>query len=137
MGTQHGRQFNVKSNGSYVINRTEQEHFTFTDEDVYRADPEKIRQLRENPDEINFNDKFWTSISLIKNLKYLKSPIQIHHATNDTVVDIGYSRDLAKALKENGAEYEFYEYSGGGHNIESPYFETAMKRTVEFFEKNL
>jgi len=43
----------------------------------------------------------------------------------------------AEVLEENDKEYEFHEYEGSGHNIESPYFETAMQRTVEFFKNNL
>ena len=67
----------------------------------------------------------------------MENPIQIHHALDDAVVDVGYSRDLVEVLKTANKLYEFYEYDGGGHNITSPYFETAMERTVEFFRKTL
>ena len=97
----------------------------------------EIQKIRLNPEEINFNNDFWTSISLTKNIKYLTSPLQINHSTNDPVVNIGYSRDLVKVLKDNNKIYEIYEYEGGEHNISSPYFEQAMERTVNFFEKNL
>jgi fermentation-respiration switch protein FrsA (DUF1100 family) len=40
-------------------------------------------------------------------------------------------------LQANDKPYEFYVYDGGGHNINSPYFEQAMQRTVEFFKKHL
>ena len=97
----------------------------------------EIQKIRADPKSIDFSDSFWASISLAKNIMYLTSPIQIHQATDDPVVNIGYSRDLVKVLKENGKTYEFYEYAGGGHNISSPYFETAMERTVKFFKDNL
>ncbi len=98
---------------------------------------EEVSKLRENPQEIDFDNEFWSNISLTKNINYLNSPIQLHHAVNDPVVNVGYSRDLEEVLFENEKDYESYEYQGGGHNIESPYFETAMQRTVEFFKANL
>ncbi|MFA5770315.1 MAG: alpha/beta fold hydrolase [Patescibacteria group bacterium] len=97
----------------------------------------EIQNIRSNPQAINFNNDFWTSISLTKNIKYLLSPLQINHSTSDPVVDIGYSKDLVKVLEDNKKVYEFFEYEGGGHNITSPYFEQAMERTVNFFKKNL
>jgi dipeptidyl aminopeptidase/acylaminoacyl peptidase len=80
---------------------------------------------------------YWKAVSLTENLGYLTQPIQLHHAEDDSVVDIGYSYGLAAALQENGRSYEFYTYESGGHNLISPYFEQAMMRTVEFFRKYL
>lgn len=111
-----------------------------TKEGIAQKDREispEIQKIRTDPQSIDFNDPFWTSISLTKNIKYLVSPLQIDQATSDPVVNIGYSRDLAQVLKDSGKEYEFYEYAGGGHNISSPYFEAAMERTVKFFKDNL
>jgi dipeptidyl aminopeptidase/acylaminoacyl peptidase len=97
----------------------------------------EIQKIRSDPKSIDFNNDFWTSISLTKNIKYLSSPLQINHSTGDPVINIDYSKDLVEVLKENSKAYEFYEYEGGGHNISSPYFEQAMDRTVNFFKKNL
>lgn len=97
----------------------------------------EIQKIRSDPKSIDFNNDFWTAISLTKNIKYLSAPIQINHSTSDPVVNIGYSRDLVKVLKDNSKVYEFYEYEDGDHNINSPYFEQAMERTVNFFKKNL
>jgi dipeptidyl aminopeptidase/acylaminoacyl peptidase len=80
---------------------------------------------------------YWKAVSLTENLQYLTHPLQLHHAEDDSVVNIGYSYGLAAALQENGLSYEFYAYEGGGHNLISPYFDQAMLRTVEFFRKNL
>jgi len=80
---------------------------------------------------------YWKAVSLTENIAFLNSPLQLHHAEDDTVVNIGYSFDLAAVLQENGKEYEFYTYEGGGHNLISPYFDQAMLRTVEFFRNNL
>jgi fermentation-respiration switch protein FrsA (DUF1100 family) len=81
--------------------------------------------------------EYWKAVSLTENIQFLNSPLQLHHAEDDPVVNIGYSFDLAVVLNENGKVYEFYSYEGGGHNLISPYFEQAMQRTVEFFRSNL
>jgi dipeptidyl aminopeptidase/acylaminoacyl peptidase len=80
---------------------------------------------------------YWKAVSLTDNIQYLNSPLQIHHAKDDIVVNIGYSYDLVAVLQANNKPYEFYTYDGGGHNIYSPYFEQAMQRTVEFFKNHL
>jgi uncharacterized protein len=80
---------------------------------------------------------YWKAVSLTENIEFLNSPLQLHHAEDDTVVNIGYSYGLAGVLQENGKTYEFYIYEGGGHNLISPYFDQAMLRTVEFFRNNL
>lgn len=97
----------------------------------------EIQKIRSNPELIDFNSPFWNSVSLTKNIRYLSNPLQIHHSISDPVVNIQYSKDLSMVLKNNTKKYEFYEYEDGGHNIESPYFETAMERTVAFFKKYL
>jgi dipeptidyl aminopeptidase/acylaminoacyl peptidase len=80
---------------------------------------------------------YWQAVSLTANLDLLQSPLQIHHAQDDPVVNIGYSQGLAAALQAQGKAYEFYIYPSGGHNLVSPYFDQAMLRTVEFFRNNL
>jgi dipeptidyl aminopeptidase/acylaminoacyl peptidase len=80
---------------------------------------------------------YWQAVSLTENIEFLTHPLQLHHAQDDTVVNIGYSFDLAAVLQEHGKQYEFYSYEGGGHNLISPYFDQAMQRTVEFFRENL
>jgi fermentation-respiration switch protein FrsA (DUF1100 family) len=80
---------------------------------------------------------YWKAVSLTENINYLTSPLQIDHALDDPVVNIGYSIDLAAVLKAHGKEYEFYTYEGGGHNIVSPYFDQAMQHTVAFFKDHL
>jgi dipeptidyl aminopeptidase/acylaminoacyl peptidase len=85
----------------------------------------------------NTTTPFWQLVSLTENIDLLESPLQIHHAANDDVVNIGYSIDLANILQTHGKTYEFYQYEGGGHNISSPYFETAMQRTIAFFQQHL
>jgi dipeptidyl aminopeptidase/acylaminoacyl peptidase len=80
---------------------------------------------------------YWQAVSLTANLGLLQSPLQLHHAQDDPVVNIGYSEGLAAALQAQGKAYEFYIYNSGGHNLVSPYFDQAMLRTVAFFRENL
>jgi len=80
---------------------------------------------------------YWKAVSLTENIEHLNNPLQLHHAEDDPVVNIGYAIDLAAVLQENGKEFELYSYEGGGHNLISPYFNQAIQRTVEFFQNNL
>ncbi len=80
---------------------------------------------------------YWQAVSLTEHLDLLEAPLQLHHAVDDDVVNIGYSADLAAALAAANKVYEFYQYEGGGHNINSPYFDQAMQRTIEFFREHL
>jgi hypothetical protein len=74
---------------------------------------------------------------LTEHIDLLKAPLQLNHARNDDVVNVGYSDDLAAVLNAAGKEYEYYQYDGGGHNINSPYFEQAMQHTIAFFKAHL
>lgn len=95
------------------------------------------RELREAYGEPNTENPYWKAVSLTEHIDLLQAPLQIHHAVNDPVVNIGYSRDLAQVLTEHGKLFEYYEYAGGGHDINSPYFKEAMLRTIAFFQKHL
>jgi dipeptidyl aminopeptidase/acylaminoacyl peptidase len=85
----------------------------------------------------DLSQPYWQAVALTEHLEYLASPLQIHHAEDDQVVDIDYSYGLAARLQAENKVYEFYIYDGGGHNIISPFFDQAMLRTVAFFEENL
>jgi dipeptidyl aminopeptidase/acylaminoacyl peptidase len=76
---------------------------------------------------------FWSQVAPTNYLHDLQGAIQIHHAEDDDVVNIGYSRDLVALLDKTNVPHEFYEYPTGGHNITDPSFGLAMQRTVQFF----
>ncbi len=95
------------------------------------------RQLREAYGPLTTETPFWQAVSLTEHIDYLESPIQLHHAVDDPIVNIGYSYDLATVLDEHDKVYEIYAYQGGGHNISVPYFNEAMRRTAIFFRENL
>jgi len=79
----------------------------------------------------------WKLIAPTNYLSDLKGAIEIHHAEDDDVVNIGYSRDLISLLDKTNVPHEFYTYPTGGHNIQGESFDLAMQRTVAFFKKYL
>ncbi len=80
---------------------------------------------------------FWKQVAPTNYLSDLKGAIQIHHAVDDGVVNIGYSRDLVALLDKTNVEHQLFEYLSGGHNISGTSFTTAIQRTVDFFGKHL
>lgn len=98
--------------------------------------PEPRRRRQEIFDthgEVSLDSPFWQLVSPKQYLGDIQGKIQLHHAVNDDVVNVGYSRDLVPLLDAAGVEHEFYEYSSGGHNISGSSFGTAMQRTAAFF----
>jgi len=78
---------------------------------------------------------FWQQIPGTNYLNDTKGAVQIHHATNDNVVKIGYSRNLMSILDETNIAHELFEYSSGGHNMTGSSFTLAMQRSADFFKK--
>ena len=97
----------------------------------------KSQEIRATYGTPNTAVPFWKAVSLTEHIDLLKAPLQLNHARNDDVVNVGYSDDLAAVLNAAGKEYEYYQYDGGGHNINSPYFEQAMQHTIAFFKAHL
>lgn len=97
----------------------------------------KRQQLRETYGEFTADNPFWRQVAVTGYLKDLKGAIEIHHAVDDTVVSIEYSRNLMKLLDGTAVPHALYEYPTGGHNISGANFTTAMQKTVEFFARHL
>lgn len=124
--------------------------FTYTDLLTYRItdasfDPnqsnssrtrkrEQIRKLYGDPDPTKF---FWQQMAPTSYLSEFKGAVQLHHAVDDDVVNVSYSRDLNVLLDKTSVPHEFYEYPIGGHNISDSSFIEAMDRTVAFYKKYL
>lgn len=85
--------------------------------------------------EFDPNHEFWKLIPATNFLSDRNAAIQLHHAVDDTVVSINYSRDLATILTSQQKNFELYEYQSGGHNISGQAFDTAMQRTVAWFKQ--
>ncbi len=82
------------------------------------------------------NPEFWMGISANSYLNELSGPIQLHVGTGDEEVPIKFSQDLYQEVLDAGKTGEFYEYPGDDHNL-SGYFNLAMQRTIEFFDRYL
>jgi dipeptidyl aminopeptidase/acylaminoacyl peptidase len=62
-------------------------------------------------------------------------PVQIHHGTGDTSVPYQHGLALSRALAEAGKTQEMYTYPGAPHNWSGPTWETAIGRSVAFFDR--
>lgn len=87
--------------------------------------------------EFDPNHPFWKQFAAIEYLDEIKGALEIHHAVDDSVVNVGYSRDLMEILDQTSIPHALYEYQSGGHDIAGSSFNEAMSRTVEFYEERL
>jgi len=85
----------------------------------------------------NSDDDFWKQVVPTNYLESKTGSIQIHHATDDAVVNVGYSRNLLDVIAGSKINTTLHEYPTGGHNISGASFTTAMQRSVEFFRDTL
>jgi len=82
------------------------------------------------------NPDFWMALSANSYLYDLSGPIQLHHGTGDSEVPVEFSEDLDQQILAVGKPVEYYQYEGDNHNIAN-YFNLAMQRTIEFFDRYL
>lgn len=112
----------------------------------YRPPPTSAEQTRQTSRRREMLEKvgspsatsvFWQEVAPTSYLNDLKGAIELHHAIDDSVVNIGYSRGLMKLLDATSVPHELFEYPSGGHNIDNVNFTIAMQRTIDFFKKYL
>ncbi len=82
------------------------------------------------------NPEFWMALSANSYLADLSGPLQIHHDIGDSEVPVKFSQELYQQLLAAGMPVEYYEYPGDDHNLAN-YFNLAMNRTIEFFDRYL
>lgn len=124
--------------------------YTYLDQQKYGIDDNSYRPPENNTQRLNrrrelfekngspsATSKFWQQVAPTNYLNDLKGAIQLDHAVDDDVVNIGYSRDLDALLDKTSVPHELHEYSSGGHNISGGSFVAAMNNTVAFFKKYL
>lgn len=95
---------------------------------------EQIRKLYGNPD---LTHAFWKQLSPAGFLTELQGSLSLHHAQDDEVVTVNYSKDLNTLLEKTSVRHEYFEYPSGGHNISGENFILAMERTVIFYKNYL
>lgn len=83
------------------------------------------------------NPTFWNSIDPNFNLDFIKAPVQLHAGSSDEEVPWQFSKGLKDRLEQAGKIVEFYTYPGADHNISGSSFNTAMQRSLDFFNKYL
>lgn len=98
---------------------------------------QRRRFLFDTYGQFNADSPFWKQVAPTNYVSDIKTAIELHHAVDDTVVNIGYSRGLMKVLDSTTVPHQLYEYSSGGHNISGANFSTAMQRTSTFFKQHL
>lgn len=105
--------------------------YTWTPPRNYRPWREEFIAAYGAPEE---NPAFWASISPNTYVADLSGPIQLHHGTNDGSVPFEFSVWLDEQIQAAGGVSENYLYEGDDHNL-AGYFNTAMNRSVAFFDK--
>lgn len=107
----------------------------------YRPPPQESERRRRREELFSTHgpfdptSEFWKQVPMTNFLGDISGAVQVHHAVDDQVVEIGYSRNAARIFEEAGVDFEYYEYPTGGHNITGPSFTRAMERTAEFFRE--
>ncbi len=75
----------------------------------------------------------WAAREPLRYLRFLRTPIIIHHAIGDQSAEYAWSERLAKELYLAGTTYRFYSYPGSDHFFQDQLREQAVGRDVEFF----
>lgn len=73
--------------------------------------------------------------SPINYYSWIKAPIQINQGTDDAEVPVWWSERLVEALEKEGIDVKYYTYKGADHNLQ-PAWNTAVQRTINFFDQN-
>lgn len=113
------------------------------DDNSYRPPPEntpsrqKRNQLFELYGPVDPTSLFWSQVIPTNYLDQVSGAVQIHHALDDSVTSIEYSRNLAQILEAASVDHQLLEYPYGGHNISGASFAKAMSETLSFYRLHL
>lgn len=83
------------------------------------------------------NPLFWQVVDPTDHLSDITTPVQLHTGGNDEEVPVAFSASLYDKLQQLGKTAGYYNYPGGNHNLSSPNFQLAMRRSLDFFNKYL
>jgi len=83
------------------------------------------------------NPSFWKAIDPLSYISDITTPIQLHTGELDEEVPAEFSAAFYEKLILAKKSAEYYIYPFGNHDISSPNFETAMERSIKFFDTYL
>lgn len=95
------------------------------------------RELFNTHGDFDPKSDFWKMVPATNYLEGVDGAVQIHHAVDDNVVPIDYSRNLVSIIGNTSISHQMFDYPNGGHNLTGSSFNLAMQRSVEFFRQNL
>jgi dipeptidyl aminopeptidase/acylaminoacyl peptidase len=75
----------------------------------------------------------WTTREPLRSLRYLRTPVILHHAIGDTGAKYEWSERLAGELYLAGLPYVFHTYPGSDHFFQGQARDEAVARDVAFF----
>ncbi|GAB3873330.1 alpha/beta hydrolase family protein [Terrabacter terrigena] len=79
----------------------------------------------------------WAATSPRTYFSRITEPLLIHHGTADEDCPIAWSQESVAALRARGKNVELYVYPGGRHTLTSPQWDTSIRRTEAFLQRNL
>ncbi len=89
-------------------------------------------ELAETWGAFDSESEFWVQVPATNYLEGVEGDLRIHHAVNDNVVSIDYSRNLDRILDDTQINHQVYQYTSGGHNLTGTSFSQAMQRSADF-----
>ena len=122
--------------------------YTYEDLQEFRIDDNSYRPPVDQSERQRFRDmlfaqhgsfdpasQYWQQVVPTNHLDGLTGSVQIHHAVDDNVVNIDYSRNLIKILDSSGVDNQLIEYSAGSHNLTGASFTQAMEASAKFLSQ--
>lgn len=83
------------------------------------------------------NPKFWKKLDPTNYIADLTTPIQLHVGGKDADVPPAFTKNFRAKLIAAHKTVAYYFYPNGNHNISTPNFEPAMRRSLTFFNTYL
>jgi len=123
-----GAVYTYQDMNDYGINDSSYQRTDATDERRQQRD-----RMYQTVGERDSGSKFWELVSPVDWLRTYQGKIQLHHAVNDSIVSVDYSRNLMSILENDLVDIELFEYPSGGHDLEGATFGQAMERTLSIF----
>lgn len=80
------------------------------------------------------SEEEYSEVGALENVKFINTPVNIHHSNNDNVTPYLWGKTLYDELIKAGKTATLYTYEGTSHQLGSGYSQ-ALKRDLELFKK--